>query len=152
MLRFIFLFTSLPFNMLLCIESVEFDWFTLIFSHQPPAEIFTNWLYFWNILKIGFDRCFCYFANISFSFFFFLNFWQLRFRFAKICIVRKYNKIQNVHVLKIVKISVSKIFNFLTPKYCHFFRRFKTFDCWFPGDGKVIGKTLWANNKSCDLW
>ena len=101
MLRFIFLYTSLPFNMLLCIESVEFDWFTLIFSHQPPAEIFTNWLYFWNILKIGFDRCFCYFANISFSFFFFLNFWQLRFRFAKICIVRKYNKIQNVHVLKI---------------------------------------------------
>ena len=68
MSRFIFLFTSLPFNMLLCIESVEFDWFTLIFSHQPPAEIFTNWLYFWNIFKIGFDRCFCYFANISFSF------------------------------------------------------------------------------------
>ena len=101
MLRFIFLFTSLPFNMLLCIESVEFDWFTLIFSHQPPAEIFTNWLYLWNILKIGFDRCFCYFVNISFSSFFFLNFWQLRFRFAKLCIVRKYIKIQNVHVLKI---------------------------------------------------
>ena len=98
-----FLFTFLLY-MLVWIESVEFDWFTLIFSHQPPAEIFTNWLYFWNILKIGFDRCFCYFANISFSFFFFLNFWQLRFRFAKICIVRKYNKIQNVHVLKIVKI------------------------------------------------